>query len=279
MRNVIAIFLAIVTIGTALGNPTAKISKSWVSLNVMHQGRKSLALHGKLSIEGLKGKKVLLEAYMMSEPGKGHPDTNGKFKSADGAVAASEMVKVPYDITNWGDYIVYLPNDEMHPLSGDAIYYVCMNVNYDGKTLASGEPIPFVASSLSDNTEIADNFNPSLKRWKENESKDGFVLVAQQRDGSETRTQWYKCTSCNGYLKCARCNGTGRCKVCGGKRGQSSMYGMHYDCVECKKTGKCAACVNHVGKCRCSTGEYPGFVLENDPDYTPEPGGEWWNDI
>lgn len=279
IRTTLLILAAIITAAAASAAPKATIQKAWLKHNVMYAGQKCIAIHGKISIEGLKNKKAEIAAYVMKEKGKGHPDTNGKFRSSDGFVSVGETVKVPYETTNWGDFILYLPNEEVHPEQGRGIYYIRLFVNAGNDHLAQSEYLPFVASSLADNTEDSENFNPDVKIWKEDESKKGFTLVTEMPDGTQTRVKWFRCDECKGYLNCQRCSGTGRCKACGGKRGTASTDALYIECVECNKTGKCRRCEKHVGKCRCTTGEYPGFVLEQDPDYTPEAGGEWWKTI
>lgn len=263
----------------AYATPTATIHKSWLEHNVICGGTKCIAIHGKVCVEGMKNKKVEIAAYMMQDKGVGHPDTNGKFRSSDGFVAVSNSIKAPYETTNWADFTLYLPNEELHAAPGKAIYYIRLYVNNGATHLAQGEYLPFVASSISDNTDEAESFDPNIKTWKEDESKKGFVLVTQMPDSSITRQQWYRCEECKGYLKCQRCSGTTKCRACNGRRGNASSDTHYLECVECSKTGKCQRCIKHPGKCRCAAGEYPGFVLEQDPDYTPQAGGEWWNDI
>lgn len=275
----IAILAAILCPLGIIAAGSAAIQKTWLEHNVIHDGRKCLAIHSKISVEGLKNKKVEIAAYVMKDAESGLADTNGKYCSRDGFVSAGETLKIPYATSTWGDHVIYLPNDEIHAEDGDGVYYIRIYVNHEGNHLARGVDMPFMASSLSDNTRESDTFDPAIKRWKENETKKGFTIVTEMPDGTRTSQQWQRCEACKGDLRCPRCSGTGKCKACGGKKGTSSTYTMYYECVECSRTGRCALCKSHVGKCKCAMGEYPGYVLEQDPDYTPQPGGEWWNTI
>ena len=128
--------------GTALAS-TAKFNKIWLEYNVNHGGQKCLAIHFAVHVEGMKGRIVKFVAFVDSPKGVGHPDANNNYCNSSGKVVSSHKGNCIYENCVWNDFVIYLPNDEIHPKAGKNTYYIRVFAYDDSTIIGNSEFVSF----------------------------------------------------------------------------------------------------------------------------------------
>lgn len=80
-------------------------------------------VHVKFNIRGMKGRKAYVIAYFESPKNKGVKDLNGKYCTYNGEVSASNQITPGYENTDYKDWVIFIPNDELHLKQGKNTYY------------------------------------------------------------------------------------------------------------------------------------------------------------
>ncbi|MBD5286460.1 MAG: hypothetical protein HDS27_02825 [Bacteroides sp.] len=92
--------------------------------NKMVNGQKCLSMHFKVNVQGMKGRDIKVIANVEHPKGTGIPDKNGKYCTNNGYVCATKKGTATYDNCVWKDFVINLPNNEIHALSGKRNYYI-----------------------------------------------------------------------------------------------------------------------------------------------------------
>lgn len=131
--------------GTLLAS-TAKFDKIWLKHNVTHGGEKCIAIHFTVTVDGMLGRTVKFAAFVDSPQGVGHPDANNRYCNHEGKVVSIMEDDCTYKSTLWKDFVIYLPNSEVHPKAGNNTYYIRVFA-YDGSTIIGNSE--FVAFNMT----------------------------------------------------------------------------------------------------------------------------------
>lgn len=102
---------------------TASFEKIWLEHGVTQNGVSGINVHLKFNVKGMKGRDGSVIAYFDSPKGTGVKDTNGRYCTSDGNVCASGEICPGYDNTNYDDYSVFIPINELHLKPGEHTYY------------------------------------------------------------------------------------------------------------------------------------------------------------
>lgn len=209
--------MSMLTAVTASAQKSATFEKIWLEHNVMYKGQKCLAIHVAVTANGMKDRKLTCTAYVDSPKGTAHKDTNGSYKSKDGQVAVSSTGKCPYYSTHWDSFVIYLPNDEIHPKSGKNDYYVHVEA-WDGSIhLGTSDYTSFsmTGSGSGGNGNVA---NGDYKEVTCSTCQGTGIQKCYLCAGSGlimTGYSNYLCTACSGHgwKKCLPCSGKGTIRV------------------------------------------------------------------
>ena len=100
--------------------PSAKFEKVWIIRNDLEgYSRKGMFIHAHFSLSGMKDRQAHVVANFELANGLPLKDTNKKYCALDGQVCVFEDInEIPYDQTIWTDYLLFIPNDELHLNSG-----------------------------------------------------------------------------------------------------------------------------------------------------------------
>lgn len=116
--------------------PSVRMKKSWIELNVMHDGVKGTMIHVNMEADGYKGANMQLISFLDSPKGESVKDTNGKYCNTQGYVCTwADLNNLPYDQCVWDDLKLFLPNSEIHPKPGKHEYFLHTFLIKDGKSL------------------------------------------------------------------------------------------------------------------------------------------------
>lgn len=102
---------------SSTSDKSASIEKVWIVQDVDVDGENGIAVHVKFNIQGMKGKKTHVSAYIYDSTNlNAIKDTNGRYctKGDDPTVAQSTTVTPNYDNTNFNDAVVKIPYSELH---------------------------------------------------------------------------------------------------------------------------------------------------------------------
>lgn len=129
---------------------TAKFNKIWLEHNVNHDGQKCLAIHFAVQVDGMRGRLVEFIAFVDSPKGVGHPDANNNYCNSNGNVVSTKKSDCIYESCVWQDFVIYLPNSEVHPKAGTNTYYIRVFA-YDGSAIiGNSEFVSFEMTGSSD---------------------------------------------------------------------------------------------------------------------------------
>lgn len=215
---------------------SANISKIWLEHNVMKDGEKNLVIHLTMEGQGLKNKNGVVVAYVDITKGVGHRDTNGRYCTTDNKVSASANWSSPYDKPKWDDFKIYLPNNEIHPLSGKNTYYIRAFFWYGKEQLAISEYVSFTMTGNAPAAQkpqqqtpkpaVQQNSNVNRK-YRRNVTSDTYEECVENNNS----------ISVSRYKRCHECRGSGilRCTL-------PHSYNMF--CIACNNTGSrnCIPC-------------------------------------
>lgn len=214
IRSHIAFVLCAFIISLSASAQSGTLTYLRTDYNKIINGQKWCTFHFKVNVIGLKGKEIKVIIYIEHPKGTGVPDLNGSYKTYDGKVSANGTGTPGYDDTIYNDFVVNIPNSEIHPLPGENTYYVEALLWYGDKVLDRTYCDTFTMSGPS-------------KSPARNSGSSGV---------------YYTPPVSNSY-PCGVCGGTGRCSNCGGS-GISPNHapGIRANCGACGGTGICATC-------------------------------------
>ncbi len=259
----ICFFAIISTYIYAYSGATATFSNIWIEHNVMRGDRKCLAIHVSVIVKGMKGETVKLVAYVESPKGKGHRDTNGSYCTNKGTVCASKKGNCIYESSQWSDFVIHLPNNEVHPKSGKNEYYVRVLAWRGSDCIGQSSYTTF---SMRGNNNSQNHNNDDLSDLANHLKIPG----AEDNDNDS----YYNCEVCkgSGIQTCLVCNGTGgsvqwRCMT----SPPYSSYHVFVVCAACSgnKQVKCTFCYGKGKLKRPSNnsngynGRYPNNLYNN----------------
>lgn len=218
---------------------SARIEKIWLEHNVMKDGVQNLVIHLTMEGQGLQNKNGVVVAYVDIPKGVGHRDTNGRYCTTDNKVSASANWSSPYDRPKWDDFKIYLPNNEIHPLSGKNTYYIRAFFWYGKEQLAISEFVSFDMTGsgsavqqpkptpqVNKQTTVQQNSNVERK-YRRNVTSDSYEDCVEKNNS----------ISVSRYIRCHECRGSGikRCPL---------VHSYNTFCIACNNTGSrnCASC-------------------------------------
>jgi serine/threonine-protein kinase len=98
--------------------PQGKIEKVWVDYDYVRGNRKGLLIHTKFSVNNLQSVGCLIAAYFYYENGDPLKDYDNDFYTAKGDVAVSDTFSPKYVESEFDDYELFIPTDELLTKSG-----------------------------------------------------------------------------------------------------------------------------------------------------------------
>lgn len=253
---------------------STKFTKIWLEHNVIQNGEKGMKVHVAFDISGMKGQNCKAIAYFDHPKGTGVKDRNGRYCTTGGTVCSTTNFTPGYPNTTYSDLAIFIPNSELHLLSGKRTYYTRVFiqtpsgqflansdfVSFDGTGSSSSNSNNYANNNASSSYRSNNNSNGSVKTWREDLGYGMFAINHGNPDGARERTIWRACSACRGSVMCGNCHGLQRCTICNGQGGIiTAGYGNYIPCMACGQTGRCGVC-HGSGKCVCSNYEYPGYM-------------------
>ncbi len=120
-----AVFLAVFCLWSAAGAfaASATIDRIWLEHNVSQDGQTGLRIHLKFTVWDMQGQQGEAVAYFESPKGVGVKDLNRRYYTTDGNVCTSERFTPSYPGSEYSDFTLFIPNEELHLLPGSHTYY------------------------------------------------------------------------------------------------------------------------------------------------------------
>lgn len=129
--------------GSSYLTPKGKIHKVWVEHNVMYGGQKCMKIHVKFEVDNMKGKSGDCVAWFYYENGNKLYDTNNRYSTINGQVSVSESFTATYDGTLWNDFVLYIPNSELHIVRSGGYKLDVGIFDHNNKQLATSNYVTF----------------------------------------------------------------------------------------------------------------------------------------
>lgn len=223
---------------------TATVKKTWIDHGVTRDGVEGMVVHTEFSIIGQKGKESKIVIFIKDENGNYVKDKNGRYCSTSGDICFSERFTPSYDNSNFSDYDIFVPYDELHLAAGKHYYTAIAYINDMEKYIAYGSPVGFTGTGSSSPSNAApqnnyasggNNNSDGTISWKQELPNGGYCYYTMNPDGSGTATTCTPCLWCHGTKVCSICNGLG------GVYGRA-YGGMWYPCKSCGGTATCQNC-------------------------------------
>lgn len=238
--------------------------KIWLEHNVTQNGEMGMKVHVSFDISGMKGQKCSAIAYFDHPKGSGVRDTNGRYCTTSGTVCTSTEFVPNWPTTIYHDLTLFIPNNELHLLSGKRTYYARVFIQApNGNFLGNTDFVSFDGTGSDNNSANnyqQNNSRSSNQKWREDLDYGMFAINEGDPNGVRHRTIYRACVACKGTVLCGSCHGMGLCILCNGKGGMvTAGYGTYLSCVSCGQTGRCSLC-RGTGKCNCANTEYPGYM-------------------
>lgn len=158
----------ITILGTLDGNSktTANVifKKIWLEHNVRQNGEIGMKVHISFDIYGMKGQKCNAIAYFDYPKGTGIKDLNGLYRTTAGTVCASTTFTPIYPESTFSDLSIFIPNSELHLLSGKKTYYTRVFIQApNGGFLSNSDFVSF--EGIGDSNSITNNENLAILTW------------------------------------------------------------------------------------------------------------------
>ncbi len=120
-----AVFLAVFCLWSTVGvfAASATIDRIWLEHNVSQDGQTGLRIHLKFTVWDMQGQQGEAIAYFESPKGVGVKDLNRRYYTTDGNVSTSERFTPSYPGSEYSDFTLFIPNEELHLLPGSHTYY------------------------------------------------------------------------------------------------------------------------------------------------------------
>lgn len=250
---------------------SGEFHRIWLEHNVMHDGVKCLAIHNVFSVWcSSSGESGQITAFLDYSRGTGHKDTNGRYCNYEGNVCVSGTWTDRINGTRYNDYVLYLPNDEIHPVQGPHTYYIRSFLFFKGEILCHSDFVTFdmtgsysqAAAPRNNNSKNEVPAHPvaPIRPDPDDTYWEGLIGTIYTRywahpDGGATIQQDWKCYACT--LK------PGYCNICQGSGNGYISIGRYLACVACNATGICGTCGGDA-------------IIENPPVYWAPGQAEAW---
>ena len=86
----------------------------------VHQGeQKGMRLHSRVNIAGLLSKEAEVAAYFFHRDGDALKDFDDLYETTDDKVAVHDRVTCTYEVTEWKDFKLFMPYDQLHLGKGE----------------------------------------------------------------------------------------------------------------------------------------------------------------
>ena len=149
-----------------------EIKNVWIEEDIRYNNKMCLAIHCNFVVNQNKGNKIEIGALFKDSNGNWLTDINNKYGDSDGYVWVSSDGRCNYYDTEWKDYVLYIPNTEIHCRKGRNQITVVVYVY-------------------------------AKKKWYKSKICPTFTKLENE--------DYIRCPSCNGHgrRKCWNCNGIG----------------------------------------------------------------------
>lgn len=123
----------------------ARIARVWADHNIQMGGKAGLLIHTQLVVDGARGDACHLAAYFYFSGGEILKDFDQTYSSAAGQVSVGQDFVPEYDSTEYSDFTLFLPYDELHMASGkyDLKFDIFVYHGPSEKFIAESEYIEF----------------------------------------------------------------------------------------------------------------------------------------
>ena len=92
----------------------AWFDKIWVEHNVYENGKKGMRIHSHFFVNNAKSLQMSINYYFYYNDNRILRDTNNRYHSVDGQVVCFSGITPGYDQTEYKDFILFMPYDELH---------------------------------------------------------------------------------------------------------------------------------------------------------------------
>jgi len=87
--------------------------------DVVQSGKKGMRIHAYVKTNGMKGKQTEVTAYFQFSSGTKLKDFDQKYRTSDGYVCVTDRVTPSYDASEWKDFVLFIPYDQLHLAKGE----------------------------------------------------------------------------------------------------------------------------------------------------------------
>lgn len=100
--------------------PSAEIEKVWVDHNYYYDNRKGMMIHVHMSVYDMKGLSGRVSAYFYygGDSETALVDYNQSYRTEDGKVSVGDDYTATYEASEWKDFWIFMPYDELHLSKG-----------------------------------------------------------------------------------------------------------------------------------------------------------------
>ena len=127
---------------TALGGNFVKV---WVEQNIQRDGRHGMLIHTHFIVQGARQDQCQMTAYFHYANGDVLKDFDQDYKTGDGQVAVWEDFTPQYDSTEFEDFVLFMPYDELHMAAGSHELKFDLQIHHmpSGKVAAESDYVSF----------------------------------------------------------------------------------------------------------------------------------------
>ena len=126
---------------------SATIDRIWLEHNVSQDGQTGLRIHLDFTVWDMQGQQGEAVAYFESPKGVGVKDLDRRYYTTDGNVSTSERFTPSYPGTEYSDFTLFIPNEQLHLLPGSHTYY-CQVCLFDAQGNVSPKKPDFANKSI-----------------------------------------------------------------------------------------------------------------------------------
>lgn len=112
----------------ALGQTSAEIQNIWIDYDVTENYQKGMRIHVKFSVEGMLNKQGECTVWFYKADGTALTDYNRKCYTDDGKVATYENFKPSYTNSQFEDFKIFMPYNELHLAEGEFQLKFCVGI-------------------------------------------------------------------------------------------------------------------------------------------------------
>jgi serine/threonine-protein kinase len=129
-------------------SPSGNFVKVWADHNVQREGRTGMLIHSHFVIQGARQATCQIAAYFYYANGDVLKDFDQDYRASDGQASVGEEFTPQYDSTEFEDYTLFMPYDELHMEAGNHDLKFDMQVHHQpsGKVAVQS---PYVSFTLN----------------------------------------------------------------------------------------------------------------------------------